>query len=41
MLQWISDEGTPLTVLDKLTYAGNLSNLEKVSVGSTLSACPG
>ena len=32
VLQWISDEGTPLTVLDKLTYAGNLSNLEKVSV---------
>ena len=31
VLQWISDEGTPLTILDKLTYAGNLSNLAKVS----------
>ena len=31
VLQWISDESTPLTILDKLTYAGNLSNLAKVS----------
>ena len=27
VLQWLADEGTPVVVLDKLTYAGNLENL--------------
>jgi dTDP-glucose 4,6-dehydratase len=30
ILQWLATEGTPLINLDKLTYAGNLSNLEQV-----------
>ena len=31
VLQWLASERTPLVNLDKLTYAGNLSNLENVS----------
>jgi len=31
ILQWIAKEGTPLINLDKLTYAGNLCNLEQVA----------
>ena len=31
VLQWLAAEGTPLVNLDKLTYAGNLGNLEKIS----------
>ncbi|HEV8046375.1 MAG TPA: GDP-mannose 4,6-dehydratase, partial [Terriglobales bacterium] len=31
ILQWLAAEGTPVVNLDKLTYAGNLGNLEKVS----------
>jgi len=31
ILQWLAVEGTPLVNLDKLTYAGNPGNLEKVS----------
>jgi len=31
ILQWIEREGTPVVSLDKLTYAGNLRNLERVS----------
>jgi dTDP-glucose 4,6-dehydratase len=31
VLQWLAVEGTPLVNLDKLTYAGNLENLEKAS----------
>jgi dTDP-glucose 4,6-dehydratase len=31
ILQWLSHEGTPVVNLDKLTYAGNLSNLESIS----------
>ena len=31
ILQWLAAEGTPIVSLDKLTYAGNLANLEKVS----------
>jgi dTDP-glucose 4,6-dehydratase len=31
ILQWIAQEGTPVLNLDKLTYAGNLRNLEPVS----------
>lgn len=31
ILQWLATEGTPVVNLDKLTYAGNLSNLEKVA----------
>jgi len=31
ILQWLASEGTPVVNLDKLTYAGNLGNLEKVS----------
>jgi dTDP-glucose 4,6-dehydratase len=27
VLQWLAEEGTPVVVLDKLTYAGNLENL--------------
>jgi dTDP-glucose 4,6-dehydratase len=30
ILQWISSERTPVVNLDKLTYAGNLANLESV-----------
>lgn len=30
ILQWLQTEGTPLVNLDKLTYAGNLRNLEPV-----------
>jgi dTDP-glucose 4,6-dehydratase len=31
VLQWLSSECTPVVNLDKLTYAGNLENLERVS----------
>jgi len=31
ILQWLAAEGTPLVNLDKLTYAGNLGNLEQVA----------
>jgi dTDP-glucose 4,6-dehydratase len=31
ILQWLATEGTPVVNLDKLTYAGNLGNLEKIS----------
>jgi len=31
ILQWLAGESTPVVNLDKLTYAGNLSNLERVS----------
>lgn len=31
ILQWIAQEGTPVVNLDKLTYAGNPRNLERVS----------
>jgi dTDP-glucose 4,6-dehydratase len=31
ILQWLSNESTPIVNLDKLTYAGNLANLEKVA----------
>ena len=30
VLQWLADQRTPVTVLDKLTYAGNLENLASV-----------
>jgi dTDP-glucose 4,6-dehydratase len=30
-LQWLTNEGSPVVNLDKLTYAGNLGNLEKIS----------
>ena len=31
ILQWLAAESTPVVNLDKLTYAGNLGNLEKAS----------
>ena len=31
ILQWISEVGTPVINFDKLTYAGNLCNLEQIS----------
>jgi dTDP-glucose 4,6-dehydratase len=31
VLQWLAAEATPVVNLDKLTYAGNLGNLEKVT----------
>lgn len=31
VLQWLAAEGTPVVNLDKLTYAGNLGNLESVA----------
>ena len=31
ILQWMSEVGTPVINLDKLTYAGNLRNLEQIS----------
>ena len=31
ILQWIEHEGIPVINLDKLTYAGNLRNLESVN----------
>ena len=37
ILQWLATEGTPVVNLDKLTYAGNLGNLEKVSSDSLYS----
>jgi len=30
VLRWLAEEGTPVVNLDKLTYAGNLGNLETV-----------
>jgi dTDP-glucose 4,6-dehydratase len=37
VLQWLATEGTPVVNLDKLTYAGNLGNLEKISGDSRYS----
>jgi dTDP-glucose 4,6-dehydratase len=37
VLQWLATEGTPVVNLDKLTYAGNLGNLEKISADSRYS----
>jgi dTDP-glucose 4,6-dehydratase len=37
LLQWLAAEGTPVVNLDKLTYAGNLGNLEKISGDSRYS----
>jgi dTDP-glucose 4,6-dehydratase len=37
ILQWLAAEGTPAVNLDKLTYAGNLGNLENISVDSRYS----
>ncbi len=37
ILQWLATEGTPVVNLDKLTYAGNLGNLEKISSDSLYS----
>jgi dTDP-glucose 4,6-dehydratase len=37
LLQWLATEGTPVVNLDKLTYAGNLGNLEKISGDSRYS----
>jgi dTDP-glucose 4,6-dehydratase len=34
VLQWLADQRTPVTVLDKLTYAGNLENLASVQQDS-------
>jgi dTDP-glucose 4,6-dehydratase len=31
VLQWLAAEGTPVVNLDKITYAGNLGNLESVA----------
>ena len=31
ILQWLATEVAPVVNLDKLTYAGNLANLEKIS----------
>jgi dTDP-glucose 4,6-dehydratase len=31
ILHWLATEGTPIVNVDKLTYAGNLSNLEQVA----------
>ena len=31
ILQWMLTKGTPVVNLDKLTYAGNLANLETVA----------
>ena len=30
VLHWLAEQRTPVTVLDKLTYAGNLENLASV-----------
>jgi dTDP-glucose 4,6-dehydratase len=37
VLQWLADQRTPVTVLDKLTYAGNLENLASVQQDSRYS----
>ena len=34
VLQWLAEQRTAVTVLDKLTYAGNLENLESVAQDS-------
>jgi dTDP-glucose 4,6-dehydratase len=34
VLQWLAEQRTPVTVLDKLTYAGNLENLASVQQDS-------
>ncbi len=34
VLQWLASEGTPVLNLDKLTYAGNIRNLESVAADS-------
>ena len=41
ILQWLAAEDTPVVNLDKLTYAGNLGNLEKISADSALQFCSG
>jgi dTDP-D-glucose 4,6-dehydratase len=30
VLQWLTEQRAPVTVLDKLTYAGNLENLTSI-----------
>jgi dTDP-glucose 4,6-dehydratase len=37
ILQWLAAEPAPVVNLDKLTYAGNLGNLEKISADSRYS----
>ncbi|MGA8490594.1 MAG: dTDP-glucose 4,6-dehydratase [Terriglobales bacterium] len=37
VLRWLASEGSPVVNLDKLTYAGNLGNLEKISGDSRYS----
>ncbi len=37
VLQWLASEGAPIVNLDKLTYAGNLENLESVNHNSRYS----
>ncbi len=37
VLQWLATEGTPVVNLDKLTYAGNLGNLQEISADSRYS----
>ncbi|PYX88349.1 MAG: dTDP-glucose 4,6-dehydratase, partial [Acidobacteria bacterium] len=32
LLQWLATERTPVINLDKLTYAGNLNNLESIAL---------
>ena len=34
VLQWLDEHRTPVTVLDKLTYAGNLENLASLQQDS-------
>ena len=41
VLQWLSSEGTPVVNLDKLTYAGNLQNLEKIATIRATPSCTG
>ena len=37
LLQWLAADGAPVVNLDKLTYAGNLGNLEKIAADSRYS----
>ena len=41
ILQWIASEKTPVVNLDKLTYAGNPRNLDRVSSDSRYSFVQG
>src|SRR6201997_5032994 len=41
ILQWLAAEGTPVINLDKLTYAGNLCNLEQVATDARYSFVQG